>query len=151
MKSKASVIIGSIFAAYVGFVAVVALVYEPTPDEMEWEDRQVYNSQKLNDLNLGQDISEVKTLFGKADFSEAKSLKDAQLQILFYRTHHNKSDSITTKDECTPLMFKDNKLVAWGDDTYRQYLEAGTDIVSHTAKEAYSPSKKYPKGSAPEM
>lgn len=141
MKSKASVIIGSIFAAYTAFVAVVVLVYEPTPDEMDWEDRQVYNSQKLNDLNLGQDISEVKTLFGKADFSEAKSLKDGQLQVLFYRTQHDKSDGITTKEECTPLIFKDNKLVAWGNDTYKQYLETGTDIVSRTAKEAESSSK----------
>ncbi|MGL4577671.1 MAG: DUF3192 domain-containing protein [Shewanella xiamenensis] len=141
MKSKASVIIGSIFAAYVAFVAVVVLVYEPIPDEMDWEDRQVYNSQKLNDLTLGQDISAVKTLFGKADFTEAKSLKDSQLQVLFYRTHHEKSDGVTSKEECTPLIFKDNKLVAWGDDTYKQYLEAGTDIVSRTAKEVESSSK----------
>ncbi len=42
MKSKTSVIIGSIFAAYVAFVAVIVLVYEPTPDEMNWEDRQAY-------------------------------------------------------------------------------------------------------------
>lgn len=37
MKSKVSVIIGSIFAAYVAFVAVVVLVYEPTPEDMNWD------------------------------------------------------------------------------------------------------------------
>ncbi|HAY95720.1 DUF3192 domain-containing protein, partial [Shewanella sp.] len=67
MKSKVSVIIGSIFAAYVAFVAVVVLVYEPTPDDMSWEDRQSYNSQKMNELALGQNIVSVKQLLGKAD------------------------------------------------------------------------------------
>ncbi|GIU13802.1 hypothetical protein TUM4636_24860 [Shewanella glacialipiscicola] len=96
MKSKISVIIGSIFAAYVAFVAVVVLVYEPTPDDMNWEDRQVYNSQKMSDLTLGQDIISVKKLLGKAEFSEAKALKETKLQIMFYRTHHDKSDGVTT-------------------------------------------------------
>ncbi|EGM70523.1 DUF3192 domain-containing protein [Shewanella sp. HN-41] len=141
MKSKTSVIIGSIFAAYVAFVAVVVLVYEPTPDEMDWEDRQVYNSQKMTDLSLGQDITEVKSLLGKADFSEAKAVQETQLQVLFYRTHHEKSDGITTKEECTPLIFKNNKLMAWGEDTYKQYLDAGTDVVSPTAKETETSSK----------
>lgn len=141
MKSKTSVIIGSIFAAYVAFVAVVVLVYEPTPDEMDWEDRQVYNSQKMTDLSLGQDITEVKSLLGKADFSEAKAVQETQLQVLFYRTHHEKSDGITTKEECTPLIFKNNKLMAWGDDTYKQYLDAGTDIASPSTKETETSSK----------
>ncbi|SUI61193.1 DUF3192 domain-containing protein [Shewanella morhuae] len=129
MKSKISVIIGSIFAAYVAFVAVVILVYEPTPDDMSWEDRQAYNSQKISDLVLGQDIASVKTLLGKADFSEAKRLKETQLQVLFYRTHHEKSDGVTTKEECTPLIFENGQLIAWGQDTYKQYLDSGTDTM----------------------
>ncbi|PTA49651.1 hypothetical protein C9I43_03455 [Shewanella morhuae] len=129
MKSKISVIIGSIFAAYVAFVAVVILVYEPTPDDMSWEDRQAYNSQKISDLVLGQNIASVKTLLGKADFSEAKRLKETQLQVLFYRTHHEKSDGVTTKEECTPLIFENGQLIAWGQDTYKQYLDSATDTM----------------------
>ncbi|MCZ4337564.1 DUF3192 domain-containing protein [Shewanella colwelliana] len=124
MKSKVPVIIGSIFAAYLAFVAVVVLVYEPTPDDMDWEDRQSYNNAKLTELSLGQPLSEVKQLLGKADFSEAKTSSNQTLQVLFYRTHHSKSDGETTRDECTPLLFKDDKLVAWGQDTYQQYLSA---------------------------
>ncbi|MGI2021960.1 DUF3192 domain-containing protein [Shewanella glacialipiscicola] len=129
MKSKISVIIGSIFAAYVAFFAVVVLVYEPTPDDMNWEDRQVYNSQKMSDLTLGQDIISVKKLLGKAEFSEAKALKETKLQIMFYRTHHDKSDGVTTKEECTPLIFENDKLIAWGQDTYKQYFDVGTDTT----------------------
>ncbi|MDT3319434.1 DUF3192 domain-containing protein [Shewanella sp. SP1S2-4] len=138
MKSKVSVIIGSIFAAYVAFVAVVVLVYEPTPEDMNWEDRQAYNSQKINDLTLGQNIGSVKELLGKADFSEAKAVKEAKLQVLFYRTHHEKSDGVTTKEECTPLIFENDKLIAWGQDTYKQYLDAGTDTVLTSAHETLS-------------
>lgn len=124
MKSKVPVIIGSIFAAYLAFVAVVVLVYEPTPDDMDWEDRQAYNNAKLTELSIGQPIEQIKTLLGKADFSEAKSSNNDTLQVLFYRTHHSKSDGETTRDECTPLLFKNNKLIAWGQDTYQQYLDS---------------------------
>lgn len=135
MKSKVSVIIGSIFAAYVAFVAVVVLVYEPTPDDMSWEDRQSYNSQKINELTLGQNIVSVKQLLGKADFSEAKVVKETKLQVLFYRTHHEKSDGVTTKEECTPLIFENDQLIAWGQDTYKQYLDADTDTALSSAQE----------------
>lgn len=135
MKSKVSVIIGSIFAAYVAFVAVVVLVYEPTPDDMSWEDRQSYNSQKMNELALGQNIVSVKQLLGKADFSEAKAVKKTKLQVLFYRTHHEKSDGVTTKEECTPLIFENDQLIAWGQDTYKQYLDADTDTALSSAQE----------------
>ncbi|QYK00436.1 DUF3192 domain-containing protein [Shewanella psychrotolerans] len=127
MKSKAPVIIGSVFAAYLAFVAVVVLVYEPTPDSMDWEDRQAYNKAKLTEITLGTPVDEVKTLLGRADFSEAKTINNDTLQVLFYRTHHIKSDGETTRDECTPLLFKNNKLIAWGQDTYQQYLASAID------------------------
>lgn len=127
MKSKVSIIIGGLFISYVAFVAAVMVFYEPTPDDMSWEDRQAYNSEKLNELDLGQSLSDVKMLFGKADFSEAKTVKSAKLQVLFYRTHHEKSDGVTTKEECTPLIFENDRLIAWGADTYKQYLDAGIE------------------------
>ncbi|QSX31014.1 DUF3192 domain-containing protein [Shewanella cyperi] len=124
MKPSAPVVIGGVFAAYLLFVGVAALGYKPTPDEMDWEDRQAYNQRQLTELNLGLDIDEVRQIMGKANFSEAKNTEGAQLQVLFYRTHHEKSDGETTKDECTPLLFKDNKLIAWGDDSYQLFQAA---------------------------
>ncbi|MGL4640081.1 MAG: DUF3192 domain-containing protein [Shewanella sp.] len=141
MKSTAFVIFGCIFAAYVAFVAVVALVYQPTPDEMSWEDRQLFINQTINHLSLGQNRAEITALLGNADFSEAKSINETQLLVLFYRTHHQQSDGVTTKDECTPLLFQDDKLIAWGNETYKQYLAAGADLVRHSPK-ATDPSSK---------
>ncbi|MGS0726119.1 DUF3192 domain-containing protein, partial [Shewanella sp. 0m-11] len=122
MKSKLPVIVISIFVAYVAFVAVIMVSYDPSPDEMDWEDRQAYNKALMNEVIIGQTIEEIKTLFGKADFTEAKISDEQSLQVLFYRTHHKTSDGETSKEECTPLLFKQGKLIAWGEDTYNQYL-----------------------------
>ncbi|MGS0680488.1 DUF3192 domain-containing protein [Shewanella sp. 125m-7] len=122
MKSKLPVVVISIFVAYVAFVAVIMVSYDPSPDEMHWEDRQAYNKALMNDVVIGQSITEIKALFGKADFTEAKISDDQSLQVLFYRTHHKSSDGETSKEECTPLLFKQGKLIAWGEDTYNQYL-----------------------------
>ncbi|ABV37916.1 conserved hypothetical protein [Shewanella sediminis HAW-EB3] len=130
MKSKLPVIVGSIFAAYLAFVAVVVLVYEPTVDEMDWEDRQAYINGKLTEISIGQSITQIKSLMGKADFSEAKMVNESTLQVLFYRTHHTKSDGETTRDECTPLLFRDQKLISWGDASYQEYLKPIKTSVS---------------------
>ncbi|WP_412504065.1 DUF3192 domain-containing protein [Shewanella indica] len=123
MKSKAPVVIGSIFLAYLAFVAVVILFYEPKPEDMSWEDRQAYNQSMISELQLGQTLADVTQTLGRADFSEAKQTEGRSLQVLFYRTHHSKSDGKTTKDECTPLLFEDGQLLAWSEDTYQQYLQ----------------------------
>lgn len=129
MKSRVPVIIGSIFIAYIAFVAVIMVSYDPSPDEMDWKDRQAYNKAKITELTIGQAIDEVKTMFGKADFSEAKISNKQNLQVLFYRTRHKDSDGETTKEECTPLLFKQGQLVAWGEDTYQQYLTSQIDSL----------------------
>jgi hypothetical protein len=40
----------------------------------------------------------------------------ATYQVLYYRTHRTHSDGETTKDETTPLVFKDSALIGWGMD-----------------------------------
>ncbi|MFQ6371227.1 DUF3192 domain-containing protein [Shewanella sp. YIC-542] len=123
MKSKVPLIIGTIFLAYLAFVAVVVFFYEPDPAEMSWEDRQLYNQQKLTELTLGQSGESIIHLLGRPDFSEAKISQGQAINILFYRTHQTQADGITTRDECTPLLFSNDKLIGWGADTYQQYLQ----------------------------
>ncbi|MGB0893865.1 MAG: DUF3192 domain-containing protein [Parashewanella sp.] len=128
MNSKAPVIIGSVFVSYLIFAAIFMYFYQPSVTDMDWEERQTYNQKFLTQLSLGQEIELVRSKFGAADFSEAKTSHNKQIVVLFYRTHHTKGDGKTTRDECTPLLFIDNKLVAWGTDTYQQYLEAPVTI-----------------------
>ena len=134
MKAKPTYIIGGIFIAYLFFVAVVMFVYEPQPEDREWDDRQAYNNQKMSELSFGQPREDIIKIFGSADFVEAKTAIDGQYQLLFYRTHHVSADGITTRDECTPLLFKNNILIAWGAETLQQYL-ASTIWTNHVQED----------------
>ncbi len=133
MKGKAPVVIGSIFIAYLVFVAVVILFYEPKPEDMSWEDRQAYNQSKVTELLLGQTLEQTIETLGRADFSEAMQTHGQSLQVLFYRTHHVKSDGKTTKDECTPLLFANGRLQAWG-----------KTLISNICSNICSPSRQHP-------
>lgn len=127
MKSKMPWVVAAIVLAYAAYVGMVLIFYQPSVDNMSWEDRQAYNQSKLAELKLGLSSEHIHQLMGSADFSEAKFSQGKALTILFYRTHQTKSDGITTRDECTPLLFSDDKLIGWGQDTYQQYLAALAD------------------------
>ncbi len=79
--------------------------------------------QQIADLPLGQSFAEVKDKLGEPDFTEAFTGKDGEYRVYFYRTHRTKSDGDTSRDETTPLLFKDGKLAAIGDGAYKQALE----------------------------
>ena len=46
------------------------------------------------------------------------------IQVMFYRTQHVRADGLTTQDECTPLLFENEKLIAWGDGAYSSYQQS---------------------------
>ena len=123
MDNKVVKFVGFGFAAYAVFAATVITFYEDDPDQMRWEDRQAFNKKFINELSI--DSSVTKQFFieslGSPDITEAKVAQDSSYQVMFYRTHHKKSDGITTKDECTPLLFKNGQLIAWGDGAYEQF------------------------------
>ncbi|WP_351079613.1 DUF3192 domain-containing protein, partial [Shewanella sp. CAL98-MNA-CIBAN-0140] len=48
------------------------------------------------------------------DFTELLKKEEDVYQVLFYATHSIHSDGKMTKDECTPLVFKNDKLVGIG-------------------------------------
>ena len=56
------------------------------------------------------------TRLGAPDFSEAFQHNDDNYRVLYYRTQHRHSDGDTTIDETTPLVFKNDHLIGWGED-----------------------------------
>ena len=90
-------------------------------DDNSWKKTQRYNQEQVNKLQMGMTADDIRTLMGVPDFSESFNKDGEMVQVLFYRTHHEKSDGKTTKEECTPLIFKQNRLTGWGDKAY-QYL-----------------------------
>lgn len=79
-----------------------------------WKSRQEENRKTISNLELGTDRKVIVDRLGAPDFSEAFTSGEGQYRVLYYRTHHTESDGDTTKDETTPLIFKNNSLIGWG-------------------------------------
>lgn len=110
--------------AYGIFVVLVVMFYDDSPENMEWEDREAYNRQFIASLQLEQfSFDQAIEQLGSPDITEAKKVGNDTYQVLFYRTQHMKSDGITTQDECTPLLFKNNNLAAIGSTAYQQFTD----------------------------
>lgn len=107
---------------YALFVAAVIMFYPDTPQDMDWKDRQEYNKVQISKLELGFEKKQILELLGSPDITEAKRIGSTELQVMFYRTQHKQADGITTEDECTPLLFKDNVLIAWGESAYQSFV-----------------------------
>ena len=86
-------------------------------DSNSWESKQEENRDFIANLALGTSRSAILSELGAANFSEAFSQHEDEYRVLFYRTQRVHSDSETTKDETTPLIFKNDQLVGWGMDT----------------------------------
>eukprot|EP00055_Hartaetosiga_balthica_P007525 m.143086 g.143086 ORF g.143086 m.143086 type:complete len:125 (-) comp58160_c0_seq1:8-382(-) len=114
--------IGIGIAIYAALVTSL-IVYNPdNTNDMDWEDRQEFNKVQITKLELGVTRASILELLGPPDITEAKKNGASTVQVMFYRTQHMKSDGITTQNECTPLLFEDDLLVAWGDGAYNSYL-----------------------------
>ncbi|WP_133406497.1 DUF3192 domain-containing protein [Parashewanella tropica] len=88
-----------------------------------WQKRQKENRMHIAQLKMGMNYQQVIDLMGSPDINEAYLEKENgtkhEIQVLFYRTQHVSSDSITTKDECTPIVIKNGQVVGWGDKAYQ--------------------------------
>lgn len=85
-----------------------------------WEVRHADNRDAIAQLDTGSSYASVLAEMGTPDFSEHLSVNQKNYQILFYATQSLHSDSKTSKDECTPLLFEEKRLVSWGETAYQQ-------------------------------
>lgn len=121
--SKALKITGFGFILYLIIAGAVLHFYTANPETMTWQEREVFNRKFIGRLELSQDKDMVMRLLGPPDISEAHTdSENGDLLILFYRTQHVRSDGVTTRDETTPLLFRDNQLFAWGEQAYERYV-----------------------------
>ena len=123
MNNKIAFRIGMGVVAYAIFVVAVLTFYPDKPEDMDWKDREEYNKVQVSKLELGLHKQAILDLLGSPDISEAKRIGEKELQVMFYRTQHKQADGITTADECTPLLFINGQLVAWGDSAYQSYVD----------------------------
>ncbi len=84
-----------------------------------WKGEQRDNREAISHLQIGALRAEVLEELGTPDDSEAFTREGEEVRVLFYRTQRRHSDGETTRDETTPLVFRNDLLVGWGEDVYR--------------------------------
>lgn len=80
-----------------------------------WQHHHKKNREVIADLKMDRSYQSVLAQLKTPSFTELLKKDDDVYQVLFYATHSIHSDSKTTKDECTPLVFKNDKLVGVGE------------------------------------
>lgn len=118
--------IGIGLAVYAVFGIGVIMYYPDKPSKMGWEDRQEFNKVHIDKLVSSEDINmishkQIISMLGGPDISEAKMDGSDKIQVMYYRTQHQRADGITSQDECTPLLFKNDILVALGEKAEYQF------------------------------
>ena len=83
-----------------------------------WQDKEQKNRKYVSQLQQDASYDEILNRMGVADFNELYVEGEDTYQVLYYRTQRIDGDGVTTKDECTPLVFKNSALVGWGENAY---------------------------------
>lgn len=79
-----------------------------------WQEMERENRATIAGLDTDATIESVRAKLGVADFTDSLKKEDTLYQVLYYRTHRVESDGETTRDECTPLVFANGKLIGTG-------------------------------------
>ena len=87
---------------------------EPGWHSSDWEDEQRENREAIAALEIGMERQDVVGRLGTPNFSEGFTRDGDDFRVLFFRTQHRHSDGETTRDETTPLVFKNDSLIGWG-------------------------------------
>ena len=76
------------------------------------------NNTNIKKLNIGLSKAEVLAIMGEPLKNEVYNTEDTW----YYYTETKWSDGMKTRDECTPVFFKDDKLIGWGSIEYKKFL-----------------------------
>ena len=108
---------------YALIVGGIMRFYQDDPAMMELGDRQEFNLKYLSALSQDKihTATNVIDYLGPPDITEAKQVANTDYQVMFYLTDKHRDHNITTKAECTALLFVDGLLIAWGEHAYQQY------------------------------
>ena len=86
--------------------------------QSDWQDKEQKNRKYISQLQQNVSYDEILKRMGIADFNEFHVKGDDTYQVLYYRTQRIDEDGVTTKEECTPMVFKNSALVGWGESAY---------------------------------
>ncbi|MHA7817989.1 MAG: DUF3192 domain-containing protein [Pseudohaliea sp.] len=87
-------------------------------DTDDWRSAQEDNREAISQLSIGMSQDAVVDRLGTPADSEAFTRDGEEVRVLFYRTRHRHSDGETSRDETTPLVFRNGELIGWGQRVY---------------------------------
>lgn len=91
-------------------------------EDSGWQERQERNREAIDHLQLGRSEDSVVRALGKPDMTESFVREGLPFRVLFYRTRLHREDGRTTREETTPLVFVDDRLVGWGESAVEHAL-----------------------------
>lgn len=97
--------------------------YPDNPATMNWSDREAFNRKYISQISAGSALlqSDLIKKLGGPDITEAEKVGSDVYQLMYYRTKRAISDGITTTQECTALLFKNQQLIAIDTDAISLY------------------------------
>ncbi|RUO36658.1 hypothetical protein CWE11_00080 [Aliidiomarina sanyensis] len=117
---KTTILAGLIATTLTGcVVAVGGDTRSSRGTESNWERQEQKNREAIAKLSPGASVNSVMRTMGTPDFDEFVVVDDRSYRVLYYRTHRVTADGMTTRDECTPLVFLNGELVGWGESKLR--------------------------------
>lgn len=111
-------LLGSLVAASLllqGCVIVTESDWEKGNAQYEGQQDERDNRSNIASLPMELSVTETKQRMGTPDFSDRWQHEGEAYQVLYYRTHRTHADGMTTRDECTPIVFIDDKLTGTGE------------------------------------
>ncbi|GAB5413521.1 MAG: DUF3192 domain-containing protein [Congregibacter sp.] len=86
----------------------------------DWKEIQRDNREAISQLEIGMSRDAAMDKLGTPSDSEAFVHEGEEVRVLFYRTQRKHSDGETSRDETTPVVFKNDQLIGWGHKTYAE-------------------------------
>jgi len=89
-----------------------------------WQMELARNNANIAKLEIGISADSTYAIMGKPRLREAYSEKDGGvLDVWFYYTNRVWADGSNTKDEMTPVLFRNKQLIGYGQDYYTQNIK----------------------------
>lgn len=99
--------------------------YQDDPADMAWTDREAFNRKFISTLSNETQITQdqVRQKLGGPDITEVVEQNKDLYQLAYYRTQRDISDGITTKAECTALLYRNRQLIAVGEQAQQLFQQ----------------------------
>jgi hypothetical protein len=126
MKKRIWLMLALAIPLYPLLTWLVLTYYQDDPSKMIWNDREAYNHKYISQLDTQSGLTQQQLIekLGGPDITEAGMVGSNTYQLMYYRTKRDISDGITTKQECTALLFKNQQLIALAEQAVQQYQQA---------------------------